>query len=118
MLTAVNPKLPMRNKAVTRNYYVNQLGFTDIGAADYAEYLIVQKDAVELHFFLFEALNPAENYGQVYIRTNAIEELFENLVANYVSIHPAGSLQVKPWGQKEFSVLDPDSNLLTFGEKV
>jgi hypothetical protein len=118
MLTAVNPKLPMRNKAVTRNYYINQLGFTDIGTADYAEYLIVQKEAVELHFFLFEALNPAENYGQVYIRTNAIEELYKNLVANHVSIHPAGNLQVKPWGQKEFSVLDPDSNLLTFGEGV
>lgn len=118
MLTAVNPKLPMRDKVVTRNYYVNQLGFTDIGAADYAEYLIVQKDAVELHFFLFEALNPAENYGQVYIRTNAIEVLYENLVANQVSIHPSGSLQVKPWGQQEFSVLDPDCNLLTFGERV
>ncbi|MGL5889771.1 MAG: VOC family protein, partial [Bacteroidia bacterium] len=67
MLTAVNPKLPMRDKTVTRNYYVNLLGFTDIGAADYAEYLIVQKDTVELHFFLFETLDPAENYGQVYI---------------------------------------------------
>jgi hypothetical protein len=118
MLTAVNPKLPMRNKTVTRNYYVNQLGFTDIGAADYAEYLIVQKEAVELHFFLFEALNPAENYGQVYIRTNTIDALYEVFQANNVSIHPGGNIQVKPWGQKEFSVLDPDSNLLTFGEKV
>jgi hypothetical protein len=34
------------------------------------------------------------------------------------SIHPAGHLQTKPWGQKEFSILDPDNNLLTFGEQA
>ena len=31
--------------------------------------------------------------------------------------HPNGPLETKPWGQKEFSILDPDNNLLTFGEK-
>jgi hypothetical protein len=25
-------------------------------------------------------------------------------------------LETKPWGQREFSLLDPDNNLLTFGE--
>jgi hypothetical protein len=27
-------------------------------------------------------------------------------------------LEIKPWGQKEFSLLDPDNNLLTFGESI
>jgi len=27
-------------------------------------------------------------------------------------------LETKPWGQKEFSVLDPDNNLLTFGQSI
>jgi hypothetical protein len=31
-------------------------------------------------------------------------------------IHPAGALQTKPWGQQEFAMLDPDNNLLTFGQ--
>jgi hypothetical protein len=35
-----------------------------------------------------------------------------------VEIHPHGLLQLKPWGQKEFSLLDPDNNLLTFGEAI
>ena len=35
---------------------------------------------------------------------------------NKVEIHPSGHLAAKPWGQKEFSLLDPDNNLLTFGE--
>lgn len=118
MLTSVNPKLPMRNKAVTRNFYINQLGFTDIGAIDYEGYLLLKKDAVELHFFEFETLNPAENYGQVYIRTNDINGLYQQLLDNKIAIHPNGALQLKPWGQYEFSILDPDNNLLTFGQSA
>jgi uncharacterized glyoxalase superfamily protein PhnB len=116
MLTHIHPKLPMRNKQITRQYYVNQLGFTDVGAADYAGYLMVAKDHIEIHFFSFEALNPAENYGQVYIRTNDIEGLYQSLLNKGVVIHPNAPLQTKPWGQREFSLLDPDNNLLTFGQ--
>ena len=48
MLVSVHPKLPMRDKAITLNYYVNQLGFTDIGTQDYPEYLILKKDEIEI----------------------------------------------------------------------
>jgi len=40
------------------------------------------------------------------------------LLDKKVSIHPDGNLEAKPWGQKEFSILDPDNNLLTFGEEI
>lgn len=118
MLTQVHPKLPMRNKAATRNFYITQLGFEDIGAIDYAEYLMVKKDTVELHFFEFTALNPAENYGQVYIRSSNIKELYQQLLDKNIAIHPNGALQLKPWRQLEFSMLDPDNNLLIFGQAV
>ncbi|WP_138991012.1 VOC family protein [Larkinella sp. C7] len=118
MLTAIHPKLPMRNKRVTKDFYVNQLGFQEVGQTDFADYLMVQKDAIEIHFFAFSGLDPAENYGQVYIRTDAIDHVYQSLLDHNVSIHPAGPLQEKPWGQKEFSVLDPDNNLLTFGQRV
>ena len=116
MLTSINPKLPMRNKGITRDFYVRQLGFTEFGSADFDGYLMVERDAVQLHFFEFKALNPKENYGQVYIRTNTIDELYRLFVGNNVQIHPNGKLENKPWGQKEFSLLDPDTNLLTFGQ--
>ncbi len=118
MLTDINPKLPMRNKAVTKAYYVNQLGFQVYGSADFDGYLMLQKDAIQIHFFEFEGLNPKENYGQVYLRTDDIEKLYKSLLINGVAIHPNGKLQTKDWGQKEFSLLDPDSNLLTFGQEV
>lgn len=118
MLTEINPKLPMRDKNVTRNYYIGILGFQELGSADFDGYLMLQKDSIQIHFFLFKELNPKENYGQVYIRTNDIDKLYQSLLNNKTSIHPNGHLQVKSWGQKEFALLDPDNNLLTFGQGV
>jgi len=118
MLTEIHPKLPMRDKNVTREYYVNNLGFKEFGGVDYEGYLMLEKDGIQIHFFEFKALNPKENYGQVYIRTNTIEELHRTLLDNKTKIHPNGPLELKPWGQKEFALLDPDSNLLTFGQSI
>jgi hypothetical protein len=114
MLTAINPKLPMRDKVATRDYYVNKLGFKEVGNFD--SYLIIQKDNIQIHFFEFRELDPKVNYGQVYIRTNDIDSLYKSMLDSKQSIHPNGSLETKPWGQREFSMLDPDSNLLTFGQ--
>lgn len=107
----------MRNKAATSNYYINQLGFKQFGG-DYDDYLMLEKDNIQIHFFLFTELDPKENYGQVYIRTTEIEQLYEELLNSKVPIHPNGTLQKKPWGQKEFSLVDPDNNLLTFGQST
>lgn len=47
MLTSVHPKLPMRNKAITRDYYLNQLGF------EYAPlYRQGQKNTAAIHIRL------------------------------------------------------------------
>lgn len=107
----------MRNQAVTRDFYVNKLGFEQYGG-DFLGYLMVQKDNIQIHFFEFKELDPKENYGQVYIRTNDIAALYRSFQENQVNIHPNGNLQTKPWGQKEFSILDPDNNLLTFGQSL
>ena len=44
MLTAIHPKLPMRNKNLTQRYYCEQLGFEVLGKADYEDYLMLKKD--------------------------------------------------------------------------
>ena len=116
MLLTIHPKLPMRNKAATKDYYLAKLGFTEIGKTNYRDYLMVKLDEVEIHFFLYADLDPSTNYGQVYIRTDRIVELYKWMNEKEIPIHPNGTLEIKPWGQKEFSLLDPDNNLLTFGQ--
>lgn len=118
MLLQVHPKLPMRNKEITRNFYIHGLGFKDIGMMDYAAYLILEKDQVQLHFFEHTTLNPLENDGQVYIRVSQLEIWFEEVLQRGITKPLQGKPEIKPWGQKEFSMLDPDHNLLTFGEKI
>ena len=118
MLTDIIPKLPMRNKLITLDFYTNLLGFKKVGTSDYDGYLMLKKDETEIHFFEFASLNPLENYGQVYIRVNHIEAQYESFISNKAPIHPNGTLGIRPWGQKEFSILDPDNNLLTFGESA
>ena len=96
MLTDIHPKLPMRDKSLTREYYF-KLGFQEFGSADFDGYLMVQKERIQIHFFEFKELDPKENYGQVYIRTDAIDTLYRWVLNNKIAIHPAGPLQVKPW---------------------
>lgn len=118
MLTSICPKLPMRDKATTRDFYLNGLGFEELGDTDFEDYLMVKKEGVEIHFFAHKTLNIKENYGQVYIRTSNIDALYQSFLDKNVPIHPNGHLSIKPWGQKEFALLDPDYNLLTFGAAV
>ena len=118
MLTNINPKLPMRNKTATKEFYVNKLGFENVGSSDYDGYLMVEKDSIEIHFFEFKEIDSKENYSGVYIRTNDIDNLYQSFLDKKISIHPNGALETKPWGQREFALLDPDNNLLTFGQSI
>jgi hypothetical protein len=116
MLTAIIPKLPMRDKNATKQFYMQGLGFHALG--DYGDYLLLGKDQIEIHFFEFKTLNPLENDGQVYIRCTEIADFYQHLLEQKIPIHPQGPLERKPWGQQEFSLLDPDHNLLTFGQAI
>jgi hypothetical protein len=118
MLTDIHPKLPMRDKTATRDFYINKLYFQEFGSADFDDYLMLKKDSIQIHFFEFKGLDPKENYGQVYIRTDDIDKFYQSLLDKKTSIHPNGQLEIKLWGQKEFSILDPDNNLLTFGQRM
>lgn len=77
-----------------------------------ADYAIVSRDGVQLHFWRCDdARIPRETGCRVAVE--GIEALYADFSAQQV-IHPNGPLALKPWGIHEFSILDPDGNLLTF----
>lgn len=115
MLQTIMPKIPFTDKEKTLNYYKN-LGFKLI--ADYGDYLILENNQLEIHFFHYPSLEKEKSDFMLYIRCVEIENLYQNLQDNEVEIHPNGPLQVKSWGQKEFSLIDPNGTLLTFGESA
>ena len=116
MISAVIPKLPFINKDETIDFY-NTIGFQL--DADYGQYLIFSIEQTELHFFSHDNLNQKKSDFMIYLRVNAeIEKLYNKLIESGISIHPNGKLEKKPWNQIEFSIIDPNGTLLTFGQFV
>lgn len=116
MISAVIPKLPFINKDETIDFY-NTIGFQL--DADYGQYLIFSLEQTELHFFSHDNLNPKKSDFMIYLKVNAeIEKLYNKLIESGISIHPNGKLEKKPWNQMEFSIIDSNGTLLTFGQFV
>lgn len=113
----VIPRLPAKNLEETREFFEIHLEFNTIGR--YPDYLLMEKEGVELHFFHHPDLDPLANYAMIYLRMKeGIETLYAGFLHRNVPIHPNGPLEAKPWGMLEFSVLDPNHTLLTFGQEL
>lgn len=117
MLSSVVPKLPFIDKKQTLDFYTNQLGF--ILDADYGDYLILHREGVELHFFSYPSLEPSKSDFMIYVRVDKeIEELYHGFLEVNPPIDRLEKMEVKPWGQKEFAIIDPNGTLLTFGQSL
>lgn len=116
MISQIIPKIPFIDKAATLAYYKN-LGFEF--PADYDQYLIATYNNSELHFFEFLDLVPTNSDFMLYLKiSNNIDKFHQQIQDKDIAIHPNGSLETKPWGMREFSLIDPNGTLLTFGEKI
>jgi len=105
----VLPILPSLDIAETLAFYSDQLGF----AATYetADYLIVRRQEMELHFRLTGNRAFCES-SAVYLRGGRIGALHREYSEKAVpTLTP---LEVRPWNMEEFFVHDPHGNLLRF----
>ena len=107
-LVAAIPKLASLDIERSLAFF-ERLGFKRRGS--YPDYGIIERDGVQIHFWLCtDARIPKETACRIAV--DGIEHLFETFSAKGV-IHPNGHLALKPWGVWEFSILDPDGNLVT-----
>lgn len=107
-LVAAIPKLASLDIERSLAFF-ERLGFWRRGS--YPDYGIVERDGVQIHFWLCtDARIPKETACRIAVE--GIEQLFEEFSAQQV-VHPNGKLARKPWGVWEFSILDPDGNLVT-----
>jgi catechol 2,3-dioxygenase-like lactoylglutathione lyase family enzyme len=90
-------------------FYVDQLGFK---GERFADYLIVRRDEMEIHFWLATDRIHPENTS-CYIRGGQVSALYEEFSARGVS--KLSDFAVRPWNMKEFFIHDPHGNLLRFG---
>ncbi len=103
------PVLASLNLAETLQFYTRHLGFAPLLEMD--NYLILQRDGCELHFWPCNERHIAENTS-CYVRANT-GVLHADFAARGLQVAPP---VIQPWGMKEMFVLDPHGNLLKFGE--
>ena len=112
---AIVPQLPSTNLERTSRFYRQKLGFREVGR--YPELLVLKLQEQELQFWLTADAALAES-SSCYVRVRGVEALYADYAANPELLRPEHALAVRAWGMNEFYVLDPDGNLLKFGEPV
>ena len=111
--TAAVPVLASLDISRTVDFYVRKLGFRKI-LADRDNWGVVERDAIQIHFWHTTDRTFAENTS-CRVRIENIEELHQELKPHGV-IHPNGPLRDTEWGTREFDIVDLYGNLLTFFE--
>lgn len=111
MISATHPILPSADFQRTMDFY-RCLGFH--GEHRYADYLILQRDGQELHFFLHAEPHPGDHsHFACYIRVTDVNALFAEIRAAGLATDPPSD---RPWGQREMELIDPDGTLLRIGQ--
>lgn len=111
---SVIPVLPALEISRSVTFYEQQLGFTK--KFEFDDYAGLTRDGIELHLWLCENRQISENTS-CRINVKNIERLYEEYQRVDV-IHPNGKLEQKPWGLKEFVILDLNGNAIHFAEPV
>ena len=105
------PVLPMVNKKETILFYESRLGFI---AQDQGNYLVMKKDAAEIHFFICADKYLCAN-SRCVIKVSNIQDLYSDLCAVDI-IELEGRLKDQPGGIKRFIITDNNGNTLQFEE--
>ena len=114
------PTLPSRSVNDTLAFF-EKLGFQGKIWGDPYAYAILRRGPVELHFFTHKDLDPAESSAGCYIRVSNVESIYQDFALAKLpgkGIPRQDALEDKPWGMKEFAVVDPDGNLIRIGQTL
>lgn len=97
--------------------FFEALGFTRV--AVHPTLAMVSRDEVDIHFWLTDNPDIPNTTGcRVNIdRADTVEALYREFEPLNI-VHPSDPLGDKPWGLREFSILDLDGNVLTFAGPI
>ncbi|MDX1953291.1 MAG: VOC family protein [Verrucomicrobiota bacterium] len=111
------PILPSRSLENTLAFY-RRLGFKG-EIHGFGDYLILTRGTIEIHFFTHKELVPAESSAGCYIRVLDVDSIhctFASAQLPKKGIPRQDAIEDKPWGMREFAVVDIDGNLIRIGQ--
>jgi uncharacterized glyoxalase superfamily protein PhnB len=111
-LTRLAPELPATDLAASLAYYQDQLGFEVKTILPDQHYAIVERDGMAIHLF---ASDEGVAAG-LHLFTHELQSLHDELQGRGARI--TQPVRHKPWGNRDFRVLDPAGNELKFTEPL
>jgi catechol 2,3-dioxygenase-like lactoylglutathione lyase family enzyme len=109
------PILPMRDARATTAFY-ERLGFRlQFDASAAGKYAFARRGDVEIHFFAHPEVDPKSNDAGCYVRVEDADALHAEFLA--AAIEGLAAIGDKPWGMREFHIIDPSGNLLRIGHR-
>jgi uncharacterized glyoxalase superfamily protein PhnB len=114
------PVLPATDTAESLKWWTEICGFQEtFRDATPPCYAGINRGDAYLHIAGMNDKDLARKVGDqtmVRLSVKGIEALYDEYQKRGGKIHPNGALQIKPWGTKEFSSIDPNGVCVTFQE--
>jgi hypothetical protein len=112
VLTKIMPELPLDDVPAGVAYYRDVLGFT----VNYAQHDIGVMDRDQVRVLLIARTERHRGIGSCYVYVADVDALFHELVAKEANVQ--AQPVSRPWGLREFAVLDVAGNRITFGQPL
>lgn len=112
------PVLRSSNYALSRAYYLDSLGYEIVEeGGDPAQFGILQRDGSMLFINGWDG-GPGKSPGgwDAYIHVSNLAELFEEFQSAGAVI--CRHMEITGYGMREFEVVDPDGNIICFGQDM
>lgn len=111
-LDAVTPRLPVQDIDEALSFYRDRLGF-ELGWkwGDPVTHASVCRDSISLD--LIAVPRGKQGTAMVYVRVKGVDAYYSELKGR--NVH-SSNLDDRPYGMRDFEVLDPSGNHLAFGE--
>jgi uncharacterized glyoxalase superfamily protein PhnB len=110
-LARIAPELPVTELQSSLDYYSHKLGF-DV-AMQVPDYAIVERDDIAIHLF---PANGKSGPVAIHIFTQDLETLEAEFHGRGARI--AQKIARKPWGNRDFRVIDDSGNVIKFTEPL
>lgn len=84
-------------------------------------YAIVTRGDLEIHFFAHPEVEAATSHAGCYLRVADVDAMYKAFMTAGLpsrGIPRMDVLEDKPWGMREFAVVDQDGNLLRVGQEL
>jgi len=114
-LTAAIPVLPVDDVSKALAFYRDRLGFET--AFEFGPYAGVVRGPISIHLDGGGEANPYPHPTCCRIDVRGVDALAAEMEGQGV-IHPDEPLADTPFGMRQFSVLDPSGNRITFAEPL